>query len=151
MLHIYLFLSRTFRVIEFVAVLVITFHTSTSTCFFASKTFFLESFLVNILNSLYINQPILLLKVTFRNPDGTYIVHPYEMADWLIIWISCLWEVVIVRFLLPFAWFWMNILLFVFIVRALLSEFVIFWVCVFEEWGVDMDWCSFYSATLDIA
>ena len=89
--------------VKLVTILVIAFYASPSTNFFANKTFLFESFLVDVLDSLYVDQSVFLFEVTLGDPNCANIVHPNKMADWFVSGISCLCEIIIVWFLLPFA------------------------------------------------
>lgn len=70
-------------------VLIFAFYTGSSSTQVAHKTFFFELFLIDVINSFYIDKGVFFLEVALRHPNCAYIMNPNEMASWLIIRICC--------------------------------------------------------------
>lgn len=86
--------------IVFPALLILTFNTSACFYFFAYITFMFVSLFLYVLDAFDIYSSIFLLKVTFRNPNGTNIMYPNIMTNRLIVEIGCLVKVIIIQLLL---------------------------------------------------
>mgnify|MGYP003691548859 CR=1 FL=1 len=87
LLHIDLFLPRTFRMIVFIAHRLLTLDTGSCSVLSTNIAFKLESFLIDSFYSFNVNLPVFLFKETFWNPDCAYIMAPDIVALWPKIWI----------------------------------------------------------------
>jgi len=67
--------------VVFIALNIFTFNSCSTSTFLTGKAFFLKSFLVNIFDSFDADHSILLLEITFRNPNSTNIMDPNVMAS----------------------------------------------------------------------
>lgn len=119
--------------IIFQTILVIALDACSASGLFADETLLLKSFLVDVLDSFDVDQPIFLLKIALRYPNCTHIVHPHEVTNRLVCWVRRLRKVVVIG-LIIFATARVNVLLFVLVVGALFGEFMKLRVCVLEQW-----------------
>lgn len=67
--------------VVFIALNIFTFNGCSASTFLTGKAFVLKSFLVNIFDSFDADHSILLLEITFRNPNSTNIMDPNIMAS----------------------------------------------------------------------
>lgn len=134
------------------AVLVITLSAGPCLDFLADQTFLPEPLLVDVLDALDVDEPILLLEIALGNPYGAHVMHPHKVADRLLGWVGRLGEVVVVRLLLSLgALPGVGVLLLVLVVGAPLRILVVLRVSVLEKGSVDVDGRALQGPTLHMA
>ena len=157
MLHVDFLFSCALRMKIFFTFWILTFNWCTSFNLFTAEAFMFVSLFLNVLNSFYVYNSILLLKITLWNPNWTHIMDPYIMTNWLIVWVCSFVEIVIVKFLfllfilcisLYITYFLSYyILLFLLIIRALFWILIVPWVCLFKYIWINMNVSSLHCAT----
>lgn len=167
MLHIHFFLTSTLWMIKFITLTILTFYCCSTSILFANKAFSFESFLLDVLNSFYINDPILLLEIALWNPYGTDIMNPNIMANRNLRRIAWFYKIIIVTFLLFLTFLsnysyyllllwnlvlltW-NILLLLLTIGTFFRVLIISRICLLKNVRVYMNGCSFHSTALYIA
>lgn len=124
--------------IEFGAFLIVTFHACSSLELIANQTFLLETFLIDVLDTLDVDGGVLLLEVAFGHPDGAHVVDPDVVALGFICGVGRFGEVVVEGLIIG-CYFLVDVLLFVLECRALLGELMEFGVSISENRVRDMD------------
>jgi hypothetical protein len=67
--------------IKFVTLTILAFYCCSAFILFTYKALGFKSFLLDILNSFYVDDSILLLEIALWNPYSTYIMYPNIMAN----------------------------------------------------------------------
>lgn len=130
LLHVHFFLSGTFWMIVLSALWIFTLNTGPGFGLFTNKALMFESFLLDILNTLYIDGSIFLFKIAFGHPNWAHIMYPYVMATGLLCRICGLVKIIVVQLLfglIRLVWR-VKILLLLLVVRTTFWVFVVGWV-----------------------
>lgn len=173
MLHVNFLFSCALRMIIFVAFRVFTFDCSSAFIFLTNKAFIFKSLLFDVLNALYADITVLLLKIALRNPYSANIMNPYIMTDRYLSWVCRFHKVIVVTFFLLFTFlsnnfnysiffflilwlnlsfnfFLRNIFLFLLVVWTFFWIFIISWISFLEKINVNVNVCPFHGSSFNI-
>jgi hypothetical protein len=173
LLHVNFLFSCALRMIVFVAFRVFTFDCSSAFIFLTNKAFIFKSLLFDVLNALYTDITILLLKIALRDPYSANIMNPYIMTDRYLSWVCRFHKVIVITFFLfftflpnnfnysfffflilglnlSFNFFLRNIFLFLLIVWTFFRIFIISRISFLEKINVNVNVCPFHGSSFNI-